>query len=160
MAKKTEAASIAITSKAQAQKALERMEEIQAKIDPLMKEAVELKKSVTAYAVEKKVDVIQLDECYYRQINRETRMWVATDDDMPTNPPKKARSLKSICAGVKVTVKGKKVPLWNLVTKRVPDPEAIDRAVSKGWIDEDEIHKAFLSKPQAPFLQRYEGEAD
>lgn len=149
-----------ISSMAEAKKALSRMEEIQAEIQPLMAEATQLKKMATAYAVEKNIDVIQLDECYYRQINRSNRFWVATPEDMPENAPSKARSLKEIVKGKKVKVKGKMVPLWNLITRRVPDAEAISRAVDSGWISEKEISNAYLEKPQSPFLQRYTGEAD
>lgn len=164
MAKKTRsvdaAGRLTVSNMSQAIQALERMEAIEAQVEPLMKEAVELKKAATEYAVEKKVDVIQLGDHYYRQINRSNRFWVATPDDMPPGAPKKAKSLKEITKGIKVTVKGKKVALWNLITKRVPDPVAIDQAVTKGWIDEDEINKAYLEKPQNPFLQKFSGEAD
>ncbi len=156
MAKKKQ---IQIKSAADAQAALERMEEIQDEVEPLMKEATEIKKAVTAFAVKKKLDVIQIDGAYYRQINRSTRMWVAEPGEMPSAIPG-AKSLKEICKGKKVKIKGKLVPLWNLITKRVPDPAAIDKAVNEGWIKEKEISKAYIEKPQAPFLQRFVGEAD
>ena len=156
MAKKQVAA---VTSMKEARRTLQRMEEINAQIVPLQNEAVQLKKDVTAFAVSKKAVVIQLDGCYYRLIERSNRIWVATPDDMPTPAPKGARSLKEICKGVKVKVKGKSVPLWNAITKRVPDPIAIENAVNQGWIDEDEIHRAYLEKPQSTFLQRYEGDS-
>jgi hypothetical protein len=161
MAKKNELKKpFSIKSVADAKKALERMEEIEAEISPLMKEATDLKVAATEFAVKKKVDAIQLDGVYFRQINRATRMWIAEPDDMPESAPSKAKSLREICKGITVKVKGKKIPLWQAITKRVPDPELIDKAVSNGWIDEDEIHKAYLEKPQKPFLQRYVGEAE
>jgi len=158
MPKKTKK-QIQIKSLEEAQEALARMDEIQDEIDPLMKEAVDLKKAVTEFAVKKKITVIQLDGAYYRQINRNTRMWVATPDDMP-EAVAGAKSLREICKGITVKIKGKQVPLWNLVTRRVPDPAGIDKAVNEGWISEKEISKAYVEKPQAPFLQRYTGEAD
>ncbi len=144
----------------QAKAALEELEKLNDEIQPLMARATDLKRAVTAFAVEKNVDAIQLDDCYYRQINRSNRLWVGTPEDMPANAPKRAVSVRDIVKGKKVTVKGKLVPLWNLVTKRVVDPTGIDHAVSQCWITEKEISKAYLEKPQAPFLQRYTGVTD
>lgn len=162
MAKKratTEALLISVTNMEEARQALEEIEAIEREIRPKMNRAVDLKKAVTNWAVGKKVNVVQLEDAYYRRIQRNTTLWVLTDEDMPEKAPKNARSIKSIVAGKKVKFKGKMVPLWQLVTKRVVDPIGIDHAVSQGWIKEKEIGKALLEKPQAPFLQRYEGEA-
>ena len=145
-----------IKTKADALKALQRVDEIQAEIGPKMAEATELKRAATEFAKGKNMDVLQLDTAYYRLVERSSRMWVATDDDLPPGV-KGAKSLRSICKGISVKVKGKKVPLWQLITKRVPDPELIDEAVKKGWISEKEISKAYIEKPQSPFMQRYEG---
>jgi hypothetical protein len=60
---------------------------------------------------------------------------------------------------MKAVVRGKEMPLWNYITKRVPDPEKIDRAVAQGFITEAKISKAYIEKPQAPFMQRFAGEA-
>jgi hypothetical protein len=56
-------------------------------------------------------------------------------------------------------VRDKEIPLWNYITKRVPDAAQIDKAVSLGFVKEGVISKAYLEKPQAPFLQAYNGEA-
>lgn len=146
MARKTkapEAEALAITTKREAIAALERMEEIQRQIEPLMAEQVMLKKNATAYAAAKKVDVLQLDDVYFRLITRVNKAW---DVDL----------LKEITADVKVRGKS----LFLKVTKRVPDTEAIERAVKSKWITEEEISAAFVEKPQQPFLQKFTGVAD
>jgi hypothetical protein len=143
-----------IKSKAEAEEALRLLEEIEEEISPKMIQATELKKAATQYAVDKKLDVIQLDGCYYRQINRATRFWVGTDDDVPDGLTN-VKSLQSLVKGKKANGK----PLWQLITKRVPDPEKISEAVGKGWVEETEIQEAFVEKPQRPFLQRFVGDA-
>lgn len=153
--KKTKSGQYVVKTKADAIEALEKLEEINKKMEPLVIEATELKKAATAYANDKKLDVIQLAGRYWRLVTRYTRMWVGMPDDMPDNISDRAISLYEICKGKKAEGK----PLWQLVTKRVPDPDKINEAVGKGWIKEKEVQKAFIEKPQQPFLQRYEGEA-
>lgn len=150
---------VVVKSLKEAIAALEEMEQIGEEIAEKMARQVELKKAATAYAVSKSVDVIQLDGKYFRQVNRSSRFWVGEPDDMPQPTPKGAKSLKEICEGLKAVVNGKQVPLWNYVTKRIPDPEKIARAVDKGFVKQSVVDKAFLEKPQAPYLQRFSGEA-
>lgn len=165
MAKKTKASDnvlfngIAIRSGEEAIALLGQLEELQKQIEPLQKQAVEIKAAVTKFAVEKKIDVLQLDDVYYRQVNRSNYMWVATPNDMPANAPKGAKSLAEICEGKVVKVGGKTKKLWNLITRRVPKPELIEAAIRNNWIPAEEFEKAYLEKPQTPFLQRYTGEA-
>lgn len=115
------------------------------------------KNQATTYMNSHAVPVIQLDGHYWRLIQRMTRFFVATDTDMPENAPKSAKSLKSACQGK--TVGSKKVPLWNFITKRVVDSKKLDEAVSKGYIKQSEIDKAYLETPQNPFVQKFDGEA-
>lgn len=156
---KTAVDTVRVTNLDEAVRALEEMEEIGERIKDDMAKQVELKKAATAWAVAKKVDVIQLENVYYRQINRASRFWVGEPDEMPDPMPKGAKSLREITRGMVANVKGKEIPLWNFITKRVPDPEKIDRAVALGFVKESVISKAFIEKPQAPFLQRFQGEA-
>lgn len=154
---------VSVESKKDALAALDEMEEIQEFIDPLMKRAVELKKAAQQFAVTTKTVSLDLPQrsMYFRLIQRHTRMWVGTDEDMPDPKPKNARSLKSITNEIIIKRKGKKpTSLWNLITKRVPDSDLINEAVGKGWITDKKISKAFIEKPQAPFLQRYHGQDD
>lgn len=133
---------IEIDSMEAAVAALEQMEEINEALMQAQKRTVDLKKAVTSWAVYKKVDVIQLDGHYYRQIQRHNRGWDAD-------------KLKDAVKGLK-DKKGK--PLWNFITKRIPDPEKIDMAVNMKLVPEKKIMKCFVEKPQAPFLQKFEGE--
>lgn len=123
--------------------ALEEMEEIEKEIAPKMARAVQLKKAATEFAVKKKIAAIQLEDGYYRQITRQTKVW---DEER----------LREICKGL-LAANGK--PLWNFITKRRLDPEMLNKAVAKGYISEKKAGKAFSEKPQAPFLQKYVGEA-
>ena len=159
MAKGGETKQIVVKTLDDAIAALEEMEEIGERIAEDMARQVELKKAATAFAVAKRVDVLQLDGHYFRQINRASRFWVGEESDMPVPKPKGAKSLREICRLKKAVMNGKQVPLWNFITKRVPDPEKISRAVDLGYVKQAEIDKAFLEKPQAPFLQRFVGEA-
>lgn len=156
--KRTKNGKFTIKTKAEAQEALQRVVEIEEQISPLMNEATALKTAATEYAVGKKLDVIQLDGVYFRQITRYNRFWVGTEDDLPAQVEMRSgvKSLYSIVRGKKHNGK----PLWQLITKRVPDPDAISDAVGKGWLSEDEIAPAFVEKPQKPFLQKYVGDAD
>jgi hypothetical protein len=138
---------------------MEEFEAIRVEIEPKMDRQVEIKKAVTEYAVEKKLDVIQVDDAYFRKVQRENTFWVATDDELPTPKPRGAMSLKSIVENIDVVINGRTRSLWNFITKRVPDPERIDEAVRRGYITEKEISKAYLAKQQAPFLQRFNGTA-
>lgn len=132
-----------VTNQEELELALERVEEIAEQIEPLQREAVTLKKAATEYAVKKRIDVIQLDGRYYRQIQRMSRSW---DQAM----------LRKLTKPIKIKDKS----LWNLISMRVPDADKIQQAVAKGWISEKKLDKAFVEAPQAPFLQRYEGEVD
>ena len=134
---------IQITDMDAAIDALREMEEISEQIAVAQARTVDLKKEVTEWAVDKKVDVIQLDDHYYRQIQRTNSGW-------------NVDKLKKIVKGLK-TKEGK--PLWNFITRRVPDPEAINVAVKRGLISESKINKAFEQTPQKPFLQKFLGEA-
>lgn len=147
--------SFTIKTKAEAEEALRRVVEIEEELAPKMAEASALKIAATDYAVSKKLDVIQLDGMYFRQITRFNRVWIGTEEDLPAGLSGKVKSLASIVKGKKVNGK----PLWQLITKRVPDPEKINEAVGKGWISEDEIAPAFFERPQKPFLQKYVGDA-
>lgn len=123
--------------------ALARVDEIAEQVEPLMNEAVVLKKAATQYAVKKKIDVVQLEEAYYRLISRKSRYW---DEDIVQELTKA------------IEIKGKS--LWLRITTRKLDRDKLQTAVAKGWISEKKLRRAYLEESQAPFLQRYKGEAD
>lgn len=90
----------------------------------------------------------------WRYVQSYRRIWIGTDAEIPRNLIGQAKSLKSIVAKRMVERKGKKpTKLWNLITKRVPDPEMIDLAVRSGWITEQEIAKAYIERPNAPYIR-------
>lgn len=111
----------------------------------------------TTYMHSHATPVVQCEGHYWRLIQRMTRFFVGTDDDMPENAPKGAKSLKALCQGKKV---GKKdTPLWNFITKREVDPKKLDEAVNKGYLKQKDVDKAYLESPQKPFVQPFTGEA-
>lgn len=135
---------------------LELMEEAEESIAPVVKFISEARKAATEYAKTSDVTVIQLEGRYWRKIQRFSRFFVATWDDMPDPKPKGAKPLREIVTNKKGP-NGK--PLWNFITRRVPDKGLIDSAVKKGFITEKELGKAYIEAPQAVFIQRFEGEA-
>lgn len=138
-----------------AKEVLEMMEAASAAAKPINDFIAEAKKQVTAYQVTHSRPVVQLDNGYYRKVQRMTRFWVATPKDMPSPKPKGAKSLKEICKDKLADGK----PLWNFITRRVPDKTLMDLAVKRGYVTADELGKAYVEKPQAAFIQRYDGQA-
>jgi hypothetical protein len=140
--------------------ALEFMEEAQAAIKPILDSITVTRNQATTYMHSHAVPVVQLKGRYWRKIQRKSRFWVATDSEMPSPKPRGAESLKSLCQGRVIKKKGKKdVSLWNFITRRVIDPAKIQEAVALGYLTEKEIGKAYLEADQAPFIQRFAGEA-
>jgi hypothetical protein len=149
-----------IKNEKELRQALVEFERLKTEVDPINARLTDLRRAATEYAIERKIDVVQLDNVYFRQIQRTSRFWAGFDSDIPADAPDGAKSLFAIVKGKKVKLNGKLTPLWQLITKRIPDPERIQTAVAKQWISQEEIGAAFLEKPQTPFLQRYEGVAD
>jgi hypothetical protein len=137
--------------------ALEAVREAQLQIKTVTDFIEVAKNQATTYMNSHAVSVVQCDGHYWRLIQRFSRFFVVTDDDMPEKAPKSAKSIKSACQGKKVGKK--KIPLWNFITKRVVDTEKLNEAVSKGYITQGEVDKAFLESPQKPFVQSFAGEA-
>jgi hypothetical protein len=90
--------------------------------------------------------------------------WITDEDDRADLDPARCRPLKSIIMekfGVN-TLKGKhpKVQearkLFNRITKRVADPEAIEEAVNEKLLDVDEISPAWVEIQRAPYLRIFE----
>ena len=145
--KTTPTGMVVITSVDEARAALEELRELDEQRAEIERRQVGLKVAATEFCAKKKIAAIQLDGEYYRLIQRETSQW-------------DSEKLREITKDVKVKVKGKSKSLWNLVTRRVPDPVQIDLAVKQGWITEKRIQKAYTTKAQKPFLQKYTGEAE
>ena len=138
---------VSVNSKREAIEALTMMEEIQEIIQPYMDMQVDLKKAATQFCTEKKIDKVPVGDHHYSLVTRHTRSW---------NPVKLRKIIKEKYGKVKPGGK----PLWNYITKRVVDPELINRAVAEGHMKEKVISKAFEETPQTPFLQRYSGRVE
>jgi hypothetical protein len=160
-----------VKTKADAVKALkmmqERSEEAQELmrehgISELMQEATELKKAATAFCVAKGIDKLDLGDSYAAlREDGYDRRWVARKTDLgDLGNPEGAIPLYDILKSKFLRGK-KKQPskfkeIWNRITKRVVDPDALQEVIDEGLLDEDEIAAAFVEKKKAPYLRIYE----
>ena len=156
--KKNKDGTFQIKTMADATEAVMRAAEYKEEIREIMNETTELARAAAYYLNEKGIEQVELpDGSTVNVVQRHSRSWVATDDEIPEGLAGVAESLRSICGDRtftrKVRGKNKTVKLWNFITKRVPDPAKIDQAVGLGMLTEDEIAPALIEKPQAPYLQ-------
>jgi hypothetical protein len=93
--------------------------------------------------------------------------WIADEDDLTPELDERCKPLKQIIMekfGVN-TLQGKSDEvrkarrLWNRVTRRVVDPEAIEEAVSEKLLDVDEISPAWIEIERKPYLRIFEDNA-
>jgi hypothetical protein len=152
-----------IKSKAQAKSALALMQELKDEIsalskehgiDEMMQDAVELKKAVEGFMIEKDIDEIQIDNESYGKLIKGgyDRHWVLLDSEIPEDAPG-VKSLRSI---LKKKYKGQPAQFKEVmrrITKRIPDAEKIEEAVSDGTLRESEIAPAFVEKEKKPYLR-------
>lgn len=162
---RTKSGQFQIKSKAQAKAALLMMQELKDEIstlrresglDELEQDAVELKKAAEGYMVTKEIDEIQLENGSYAKIIRGgyDRHWVLNDSEI-LEDASGVKSLRSI-------LKMKFGPgtrdyrdAIRRVTKRIPDAEKIEYAVSEGLLTEKEIAPAFVEKEKKPYLRLF-----
>jgi hypothetical protein len=152
-----------IKSKPQLKAALVLMQELKDEISEAMKEhgidemqqdAVELKKAAEGYMTTKDIDEIQLTNGSYAKLIRGgyDRHWVLNDSEIPENAPG-VKSLRSI---LKKKFGGNTLgykDAMRRITKRIPDAERIEEAVSEGLLTEKEIAPAFVEKEKKPYLR-------
>jgi hypothetical protein len=159
-----------ISSKADAVKALKMMQERSDEaqelmrengITELMQEAAELKKAATAYCVANGITKLDMDDSYASlREDAYDRRWIARKIDLgELENPRGAVPLYDILKDKFVRGR-KKQPakfkeIWNRVTKRVVDPDALQEVIDEGLLDEDEIAAAFVEKTKAPYLRIY-----
>ena len=93
-------------------------------------------------------------------VQRFSRFWVGNKSEMPSPKPEGARALRQICGKRKIKHEGKTISLWNFLTKRVPDADAIELAINLGYVDEEEVGAAFIEKPQSPYLNFGKGNSN
>lgn len=165
MLTRTKSGQFVVKSKAQAKAALLLMEELKNDIatlkrehgiDELEQDAVELKKAAEGYMVAKEVDEIQLDNGNYAKLIRGgyDRHWVLNDSEIPENAPG-VKSLRSILKKKFGTSTAGYRDAMRRITKRIPDAEKIEEAVSEGLLTEKEIAPAFVEKERKPYLRLY-----
>jgi hypothetical protein len=114
-------------------------------ITDMLEKADDLKREVTKFAAAKGIDKLDLPDGRYGKLIQAVheRVWVGTKDDVPESAPDKVKPLKSL-----VTKE-----VWMKITRRVPDPERIEQAVSEGLVTLDQIEPAYFEKMRAPFLR-------
>lgn len=138
-----------------------RLEELKQEhgISELEDEISEGKKVLAAVMGEHKLAQIEGEGFHATLIKAvKARYWILTDDDeIPVGY--KAKSLKSI-------IRKKHGPfskgsisqrLWTrYVTKRVADPEGIERAVAEGLLTQKEVAAAYIEEEKQPYVRIFE----
>jgi hypothetical protein len=139
---------------AEASRALEMMERLQAEVAELEKEhgidemkmdCVELKKAATAYLVNNGDESLTFGGNRIAKIVRavHSKVWVGTKEDLAKgNYEPTVKPLRSLVD--KET--------WMQITTRVPDPAKIDEAVAEGIVTANKIAPAYVETTKAPYL--------
>ena len=114
-------------------------------ITEMLDAAEELKKKATTFAASKNIDKLDLPDGRYGKLitSVHDRIWVGTKADMPEGAPDGTRPLKALVSK----------EVWMKITRRVPDPEKIDEAVSEGLVTHDEIAPAYFEKMRSPYIR-------
>lgn len=164
---------MAITSLKQAQNALEKHRKLKVEIDDLLKkngiakmvkQADDLKKEATAWAVEQEgLEQIELKGAHATLVRQNYGgRWIADDDDIAESDPSGVKSLRFLIEEKfksKITDKGSPARrTWNRITKRVVDPALIEAAVSLELFTIEEIQDAYVEKEKAPYLRLFDDE--
>lgn len=143
-----------ITSQTEAKRALEMLDRLNEEIselerkhgiDEMKVDCVELKKAATYFLADKGTEVLKFGTGRIAKLVRAVnkKQWVGTKDDMEQlGNPDGAKPLRSL-----VTKE-----VWMQITKRVPDPDRIDEAVTEGIVDAKKIEAAYVETFKAPYL--------
>lgn len=165
MLTRTKSGQFSLKSKADVKNALKLMLELKDDIatlraehgiDELEQDAVELKKAAEGYMVAKGIDEIQLDGESYAKVIRGgyDRHWILLDSEITEQMPG-VKSLRSILQKkFGKSTQGYRDAMRK-ITKRIPDAEKIEEAVSEGLLTEKEIAPAFVEKEKKPYLRIY-----
>jgi hypothetical protein len=132
---------------------------IEAGIPELEAEAEVLKESVTNFMVEKEVERIEGDGFHSVLVQSMfDGRYIATSDDIrelkeiPTD--RKLIPLRQI---LKSRFKGDDFKaMWNRVTKRVVDAEALEEVIAEGLMTVDEIAPAYVERAKKPYMRIFE----
>lgn len=152
-----------ISTKADAEKALRMMVELQDEImalnkehgiTELMRDAAELKKAATAFAVAKGITKLDVGDKYAAlREDGYDRRWIGTQDELKDmDAPAGATPLRTILKNGHADWK----EIWMQITKRVVDSDKLQEAIDEGVLDEDEISAAFVEKKKSPYLRLYD----
>jgi hypothetical protein len=156
-----------VTSKKEAVEALSTMAELTTEILALMAEhgitemqedATELKKAATRWAAQNEVARIDLPDGSHATLRRDKYggHWIATDDDLTTDDAASAVPLLRILRK-KYKNKVTRSEIWNRVTRRQVDSDALQRVIAEGILTAEEVAPAYAEKEKAPFLIVYGG---
>ena len=139
-----------IKTEADAKQAVETAQEVKAEPEiieaqEMMQDATEMMRGAARYLREKNKKALALDDGQtFKLITQHTRIWVATEDDMPDDPPKGCMPLQDL-VDKKTFMK---------LTRRVADPEKIQTAIGLGLIEEEAIEAAFIEIPKSSYLRK------
>lgn len=159
-----------ITTLKQAQNALEKHRALKIEIDEklkklgiakMMKQADDLKKEATAWAVENDAEQIELKGAHATLVRQNYGgRWIAEDNDIGVGDPAGAKSLRFLIEEKfksRITDKGSPARrTWNRITKRVVDPALIEAAVSLEIFTIEEIQDAYVEREKTPYLRVFE----
>jgi hypothetical protein len=129
-------------------------------ITEMMEDAAEMKKAATAWAANTDTPRIDLGNGRqgepYALLRRDKYggTWIASSDDIDGNTPVSVIPLLYILRK-KFKNKTERSEIWNRITKRTVDQDALDRVVREGLLTAEEIAPAFYEKEKAPFLIVY-----
>lgn len=165
---------IEITNKKDAKEALQAAKNLQDEIttvkaetglDELEKDLTAYKGGLTQFMVRTEMESVEGKGFHGTLVKGSGgSRWITTDDDITESDPERCKSLKSIIMekfGVS-SLKGKDRRvvearrLFNQITKRVADPEAIEIAVEEKQLTVDEISPAWVELSRAPYLRIFE----
>ncbi len=154
-----------VTTQKEAVEALNAMRSLRDEITELMQEhgiaemqedATELKKAATAWAANSGVNKIQLGGKVYALLRRDKYggQWIATDDDFTDDIPPNVVPLLRVLRS-KIKNKQARSEIWNRVTKRRVDPDALQRVIDEGVLTTEDVAPCYTEKDKAPFLMIY-----
>jgi hypothetical protein len=141
-------------------------------ITEMMQDSVELKKSVTKWAVDTKTERIDYEGHHAALISQNyDARFIGTKDEIPTDrnelyrigavdehgrEVRKIVPLRTILKRKFKKNPAKVKELWSRVTVRVVDKEAVEEIISEGILSVDEIAPCFVEKVKAPYLRSFE----
>lgn len=135
---------------------------------------VELKKAVTRWCIEAKVDRIQIDKTTHATLIEQAydATFIGTDEEIPTKredllrmgligPKGEIRKVTSLRKIIKRKYKKnpkKAKEIWNQVTRRVVIKSEVEELVAEGILTIDDLAPCYVEKAKAPYLRIFESD--